>query len=152
MSNRVSDPITQFSSHIYDQFAGFWTKQLGEIFRELTLLPDKIRGIGSCFASKNLSLFLLLRRRCSAGKWEDVSYFLQQHHSWCIQMYHETSHLLEVNCTKCIRVLDCHRINMLLGAWGHQMSETCGYNEDIFFFTDGKPWKMSWPGRGRAVR
>jgi hypothetical protein len=32
------------------------------------------------------------------------------------------------------------------------MSLNCGCDDDVIFFTDGKPWRMSRPGRGRAVR
>jgi len=32
------------------------------------------------------------------------------------------------------------------------MSLHCGCDDNIIFFTDGKPWKMSCPGRGQAVR
>ena len=32
------------------------------------------------------------------------------------------------------------------------MSEHCGCNADVIFFTDGKPWRMSRPGKGHAVR
>lgn len=75
-----------------------WPEQLDGICRELTLLPDKIicRKPG-CFASKDLSLFLLLRRWHVAGNCEAVSYDIHQQHSWCIQIYQETVHLLAVN-------------------------------------------------------
>ena len=137
---RVDDPINHFSSHIYYQFTGFWPEQLNEICRELTLLPDRIRCRKTgCFASKHLALFLLLRQWHVAGNWEAVSYDLWQQRSWCIQIYHETFHLLAVNYRKCVRVLDYCRINPMLRAWGQQMSEHCGCDEDVIFFTDGKP-------------
>jgi hypothetical protein len=31
------------------------------------------------------------------------------------------------------------------------MSLHCGCDENVIFFTDGKPWKMTRPGRGTAV-
>jgi len=99
-----------------------------------------------------LALFLLLRQWHITGNWEAVCYDLRQQRSWCIQIYHEFFHLLAVNYRKGIRVLDYHRINPLLEEWGQQMSEHCGCDDDIIFSTNGKPWKMSQPGRGRAVR
>jgi hypothetical protein len=49
-------------------------------------------------------------------------------------------------------VLDYHWINTLLGEWGQEMLLHCGSNDKMIFFTDGKPWKMSQTGMGRAVR
>jgi hypothetical protein len=60
--------------------------------------------------------------------------------------------LLVVLYRKCVRVLDYCRINPKLEEWGRQMSLHCGCDENVFFFIDGKPWKMSRPGRGAAIR
>jgi hypothetical protein len=67
-------------------------------------------------------------------------------------MYHTTFWLVAALYQKCIRVLDYQRINPLLASWGEQMNLHCGTDCDVIFFTDGKPWRMSHPGRGRAVR
>jgi hypothetical protein len=32
------------------------------------------------------------------------------------------------------------------------MSLHCGCDKNVIFFIDGKPWKMSCPGRGTAVK
>jgi hypothetical protein len=32
------------------------------------------------------------------------------------------------------------------------MADFCGTDRNVILFTDGKLWKMSCPGRGRAVR
>jgi hypothetical protein len=61
-------------------------------------------------------------------------------------------YLFAVTYRKCVRVLDYCRITPKLEEWGQQMSLHCGCDENIFFFMDGKPWKMCRPGRGRAVR
>jgi hypothetical protein len=44
------------------------------------------------------------------------------------------------------------QINTLLEEWGHKMSLHCGCDNNVILFTDGKPWKISRPGRGQAVR
>jgi hypothetical protein len=55
---RVDDPSIQYSSNVYYQLTGFWPEQLQEIFRELTLLPDRIRCRKTgCSTSKHLALF-----------------------------------------------------------------------------------------------
>jgi hypothetical protein len=40
----------------------------------------------------------------------------------------------------------------LVEQWGQTLSQHCGCNPNVIFFTDGKPWKLSCPGRGRAVK
>ena len=67
-------------------------------------------------------------------------------------MYHATFQLVAASYKKCVGVLDYRRINPLLSLWGQQMSQHCGCDDDVIFFTDGKPWRMSRPGKGRAVR
>jgi hypothetical protein len=99
-----------------------------------------------------MAIFLLLRRWHIAGNWSAVSRDLRRQRSWCLQIYHETFHLLASTYRKCVRVLDYRRINPLLEEWGQKMSLHCGCDDNVIFFTDGKPWKMSRPGRGRAVR
>jgi hypothetical protein len=76
---------------------------------------------------------------------------LRQQRGWCIQIYDELFKLLVVAYCKCVRVLDYRRINPKLEEWGRQMSLHCGCDENVIFFTDGKPWKMTRPGRGTAV-
>jgi hypothetical protein len=50
-----------------------------------------------------------------------------------------------------VRVLDYRQKNPLLEEWGQQMAFHCGTDPHVLFFTDGKPWKMSRPGKGQAV-
>jgi len=150
---RIDDPTTQFTSAVYYQMTGFWPQQLEEICHEMVLLPDIIRCQSTgCRATKHFALFLLLRRWHTSGTWESVSYDLRQQRSWCIQMYHATFQLVAASYKKCVGVLDYRRINPLLSLWGQQMSQHCGCDDDVIFFTDGKPWRMSRPGKGRAVR
>ena len=71
---QVESPHTQFSSHAYYEMTGFWPEQLAEINQELTLIPDVIRCRRTgCFATKDLALFLLLRRWHMPGNWSSVS-------------------------------------------------------------------------------
>jgi hypothetical protein len=49
-------------------------------------------------------------------------------------------------------VLDYRRINPLVVEWGQTISAYCGCDPNVIFFTDGKPWKLARPGRGRAVK
>ncbi len=50
-----------------------------------------------------------------------------------------------------MRVLDYRQKNPLLEEWGQQMAFHCGTDPHVLFFTDGKPWKMSRPGKGQAI-
>jgi hypothetical protein len=150
---KVDDPQTQFSSHGYYEMTGFWPEQVDMISAELTLLPDviKCRSTG-CVASRHLAIFVLLRRWHKPGNWESVSRDLRQQRGWCMQIYHETFKLVASSYRKCVRVLDYRRILPKLEEWGQKMSMHCGCDDSVIFFTDGKPWKMSRPGRGRTVR
>lgn len=51
-----------------------------------------------------------------------------------------------------MQVLDYRRINPLLEKWDQQMAFPCSTDPHVLFFTDGKPWKTSWPGRWWALR
>jgi hypothetical protein len=126
---------------------------VSEISRELIFIPPIIRCRSTgCVALKELAIFLLLRRWHIPGKRDGVSWDLRQQWGWCIQIYDELFKLLVVSYRKCVRVLNYRWINPKLEEWGHQMSLHCGCDENVFFFMDGKPWKMSCPGRGIAVR
>ena len=150
---KVFTPSHQFSKYMYYMMTGFWPEQVQEICRELRLLPDVIRCRRSgCKAGKEMAIFLLLRRWHIAGKWELVSKDMRQQRSWCILIYHEIFRMLAQYYRKCVRVLDYRRINPLLEEWGQQMAFHRGTDPHVLFFTDGKPWKMSRPGKGQAVR
>jgi hypothetical protein len=150
---KVITPDTQFTKYIYHQMTGFWPEQVQEICQELILIPDVIRCRRSgCSASKELAIFVMLRRWHIAAKWEVVSKDLRRQRSWCILIYHEIFCLVVRFYRKCVRVLDYRRITPLLEEWGQKMHEHCGTDPNVIFFTDGKPWKMTRPGRGRAVR
>lgn len=150
---KVRNPAEQFSSHGFYELTGFWPEQVSEISRELIFIPPIIRCRSTgCIAPKELAIFLLLRRWHIPGKWDGVSRDLRQQRGWCIQIYDELFKLLVVAYRKCVRVLDYRRINPKLEEWGRQMSLHCGCDENVIFFTDGKPWKMTRPGRGTAVQ
>ena len=71
---QVENPHTQFSSHAYYEMTGFWPEQLAVLNQELTLIPDVIRCRRTgCSATKDLALFLLLRRWHMPGNWSSVS-------------------------------------------------------------------------------
>jgi hypothetical protein len=82
---KVDSPHNQFSSHGYYELTGFWPEQVAEITRELTLIPPviKCRSTG-CIATKDLAIFVLLRRWHIPGNWEGVSRDLHQQRGWCI--------------------------------------------------------------------
>jgi hypothetical protein len=80
---KVVSPSEQFTKYMYYQMAGFWPEQDVEISWELTLIPDVIRCRRSgCTATKELAIFLPLRRWHIAGKWEAVSKDMRQHRTW----------------------------------------------------------------------
>lgn len=150
---RVNFPHVQFSAHGYYEMTGFWPEQVDAIVSEFTLIPDSIRCRSTgCVASKHLAIFVMLRRWHKAGNWESVSRDLRQQRSWCMQIYHEIFKLVAAAYRICVRVLDYRRIVPKLEEWGQTMSSHCGCDDNVIFFTDGKPWRMSRPGRGRSVR
>jgi hypothetical protein len=150
---KVVSPSEQFTKYMYYQMTGYWPEQVTDICQELTLIPDVVRCRRTgCAATKEMVIFVMLRRWHIAGTWEAVRKDTRQQQTWCILIYHEIFPLLTLNYRRCVRVLDFRRINPLLEEWGQQMAFHCGTHPHIIFFTDGKPWKMSRPGQGRAVR
>jgi hypothetical protein len=82
---KVDSPHNHFSSHGYYGLTGFWPEKVAEITRECTLIPPviKCRSTG-CIATKDLAIFVLIRRWHIPGNWEGVSRDLHQQRGWCI--------------------------------------------------------------------
>ncbi len=115
-------------------------------------IPDMIQCRKTwCAATKEQAIFLLLWRWHLSTSWEIVSKDMRQHCSWCILIYYELFFLLAQHYKKLVRVLDYCRILPLLESWGVQKNKHRGRNPSLLFFTDGKPWRMSRPGRGEAA-
>ena len=67
---------------------GFWPNQFQEIMNELKLIPNTIiHRKTRCKATKELSLYILLRRWRKADNWEDVQNHIRQKRSYCIIIY-----------------------------------------------------------------
>jgi hypothetical protein len=98
-----------------------------------------------------LSLFLLLRRWNKADTWEDVSRFMRHRRVWCITVYSLIFRLVAQNYRRCVTVIDYRRILPLLSDWSDEIVWHSGCDQDVLFFTNGKPWKMARPGHGQAV-
>jgi len=72
---KVVMPENQFSKYMYYLMTGFWpSEQITEISNELSLIPAviKCRRTG-CYATKDLEIFVMLRRWHIADNWEGVS-------------------------------------------------------------------------------
>jgi hypothetical protein len=70
----VVDPVAELPSSEFYELSGFWPGQFMEISDNLLLIPQQIVCPQSrCTASKQLALFVMLRRWKKADKWDDVS-------------------------------------------------------------------------------
>jgi hypothetical protein len=146
---KVITPDTQFTKYIFHQMTGFWPEQVQEICQELILIPDIIRCRRSgCSASKELAIFVMLRRWHIADKWEVVSKEFRWQRSWCILIHHEIFCLVVRYYRKCVRVHNYRGITPLLEEWHQKMHLHCGTDPNVIVFTGSKPWKMSHPCRG----
>ena len=146
------DPVEAFTSYQFYQNTGFWPDQFMEVKNNLTLIPDVIRCQQSrCRSSKSLSLFLLLRRWNKADTWEDVSRFMRRGRVWCITVYRLIFRLVAQHYRRCVQVIDYRRILPLLSNRSDEIVWHSVCDQDVLFFTDGKPWKMARPGRGQAA-
>jgi len=149
----VDNIYEQFSSHRFYELTGFWPVQVQEICQNLSLIGDTIVCQSTrCTAPKDLAVFVLLRRWHIAGTWELVAADMRQQRGWCIQIYLAFFQQLKDPYRKCVRVLDFRRIVPLLDTWSDMMVHCTGCEKDVLFFADGKPWQMSRPGKGQAVR
>jgi hypothetical protein len=147
------DPVEAFTSYQFYPNTGFWPDQFMEVKNNLTLIPDVIRCRQSrCRTTKSLSLFLLLRRWNKADTWEDVSRFMRHRRVWCITVYCLIYQLAAQHCHRCVQVIDYRRILPLLSNWSGEIVWHSGCDQDVLFFTDGKPWKMAQPGHGQAAK
>jgi hypothetical protein len=148
----IENVYQQFSSHRCYELTGFWPTQLQEICQNLLLIDDRIVcPTTRCSASKDLALFVLLRRWHINGTWELVAADLRRQRGWCIQIYQVMFQHLKVY-HKCVRVLDYRQIIPQIDTWSDLMVHCTGCERDVLFFADGKPWRMSRPGKGQAVR
>jgi hypothetical protein len=148
----VVDPVAELPSSEFYELSGFWPGQFMEISDNLLLIPQQIVCPQSrCTASKQLALFVMLRRWKKADKWDDLSRALRRGRVWCIKIYREIFSLLNQHYRKLVQVLDYHRIIPLLEDWSFTMVQYSGCCPDVLFFTDGKPWKLAKPGTGDAA-
>ena len=97
----------------------------------------------------NLSL---LRQWRKIDNWEDVAKDLRRGRVWCIKIYREIFNLLSLHYRRLVQVIDYVRIIPLLADWSDQMVWHMGCSPDVLFFADGKPWKLTRPGRGEAAQ
>ena len=104
-----------------------------------------------CSSSKQVALFLLLRRWKKADTWDDVSRLMRRRRVWCIKIYRAMFSLLASHYRRLVQVIDYRRILPLLEEWSADMVEYTGCCPDVIFFTDGKPWKLARPGHGDAA-
>jgi hypothetical protein len=145
----VVNPLQEYSSHRFYQLCGFWPDQFTEVIDNLLLIPDIIVCDRSrCSTSKTLALFIMLRRWQKADTWDDVAHEVQRGRVWCIDIYHKMFSLLSLHYRRLVQVLDYRRIIPLLADWSDELVYNTGCTPDVIFFTDGKPWKMTRPGRG----
>jgi len=148
----VTDPVAELPSSEFYELSGFRPGRFQEISDNLLLLPQHIFcPISRCTASKQLALFLMLRRWKKADKWDDVSRALQRGRAWCIKSYRQFFSLLGRLYRKLVQVLDYRRIIPLLEDWSFTMVQYTGCCRDVLFFTDGKPWRLAKPGTGDAA-
>jgi hypothetical protein len=148
----VEDPSTQLTSHRFYELSGFWPEQVHEICQEMALIPGTLVCPSTrCTASKELALFIALCRWHIPNSWELVGADLRHQCGWCIQIY---STMFDELCKShaCVRVLDYRRIAPLLSTWSDMTVHFTDCERDVLFFTDGKPWRLSRPGKGRAAQ
>ena len=145
----VVNPLQEYSSHRFYQLCGFWSDQFTEVIDNLLLIPDIIVCDRSrCSTSKTLALFIMLRRWQKADTWDDVAHEVRRGRVWCINIYRKIFSLLSLHYRRLVQVLDYRRIIPLLADWSDELVYNTGCTPDVIFFTDGKPWKMTRPGRG----
>jgi hypothetical protein len=83
----LENPVEEFPAATFFQLTGFWPGQFEEICNNLILIPDIfVCTETQCRASKQLSIFLLLRRWNKADTWDDVSRVLHHGRVWCIKI------------------------------------------------------------------
>jgi hypothetical protein len=101
---------------------------------------------------QKLALFIMLRRWQKADTWDDVAHEVQRGRVWCINIYRRIFSLLSPHYRRLVQVLDYRRIIPLLADWSDELVYNTGCTPDVIFFTDGKPWKMTRPGRGATAQ
>jgi hypothetical protein len=146
------NPVEAFTSHQFYQNTGFWPEQFTEVKNNLTLIPDLTRCQQTrCRSTKSLALFLLLRRWNKADTWEDNSRFVRRGRVWCIIVYRLIFQLLAQHYRRCVQVIGYRRILPLLSNCSDEIVWHSGCDQDVLFFTNGKPWQMAQPGHGQAA-
>jgi hypothetical protein len=98
------NPVEELPAATFVQLTGFWPGQFEEIVGNLLLLPDIIVcPVTQSTSSKQLAIFLLLRRWNKADTWDDVSHALRHGRVWCIKIYravYRFSTLIMIHCNQ----------------------------------------------------
>ncbi len=147
----IESPLLQLTSLRFYQLSGFWPVQFSEVANEMVLIPERIVCKNRVTASKELALFILLRRWKNEDLWEEVGHDLRRQRSWCICIYHEIFRLVARCYRNCVRVIDYRRVIPKFSEWSDKMVAHCNCDPDTLYFADGKPWKISRPGKGKGV-
>jgi len=84
-------------------------------------------------SSKQLAIFLLLRRWNKADTWDDVSWALRRGRVWRIKIYRAVFQLLADNYCRLVQVIDYRRILPLLEEWSTEMEHYSGCMPDVLF-------------------
>jgi hypothetical protein len=74
----MEDPVSELPSKEFYELSGFWPYQFREIVDNLHLIPRRITcSVTHYVASRDVAVFMMLRRWRKADKWEDVSRVVQ---------------------------------------------------------------------------
>ena len=150
----VNDPVNEFSACDFYQLSGFWPEQFEEVLSEVTKVNDPIICRRTrCRASLKLALFVLLRRWAKPDTWDDVRRCVRRKRTWCMLVCEEVFKQLRDGCQLCVRVLDYRRLTGdLLELWSDTIHNYTGAERDVLYLADGKPWRLSRPGKGEAAQ
>ena len=101
----VDNPLVQLDQRRFYRACGFWKYGFQDIVGNLALLPGRIRDESTgCTVSRQLGVFICLRRWHKEGTWDDVAEDIRRNRTWAIAVYGATLRLLVLHYRRCVQV------------------------------------------------
>ena len=115
------------------------------------MLPDKIVSKAGCTATKQLAIYILLRRFSCPDTWYKVEQHLRRDKGWLICIYGAVLDLLIEHYKVTVTTIDVVRMRpALLAEWTTILTAEGIGERDTIALADGKFWGTGVPGTGQA--
>ena len=145
---RMVAPWHELTEYDFMRNTRFEKEDFMRICDLLTLLPAMITTPHRVRASKELAVYILLRRWVCPDTWYHIEKEMRTHKSTLIAIYETCCLLVSEAYRKVVTHFDFLRIQPLLGMWAQTLSDLGCSLDTVVGFCDGKADRCCMPSHG----